>query len=276
MKSSGAQLVAVVALAATMAGCAAGVQQPPAASTLAAQREARASIARSAPTPSPVATPSATPSVPATQTPVSASPSTVLKRFAARFGKARPDYHIACTAKGDVTSAVRAVHLEIGMEADVSGNDFSGTMSVTAAGFTRKVEVVLVDGEFYARLAGSKWRDGSEFEQTEPVDPFTEDYTSDFEYRGTVVRDGRTLHDLYLEKWIGGDVGRQLRRKGIRQANISTSDFDVFVGDDGLPVSATLKFTITGRYEGQPVTVSYDVLYAFSNIGKPVTITAPI
>lgn len=230
-------------------------------------------ISTPAPTPT-AAPPSPSPAPTAAPTPVSGD--VVIARFSSGFLDVQPDFHISCVVDADLYAGKDYQQLQVYLAGDISGEDFSGSMTLQSPGVIVEAEMVVLDDVNYVRPARGEWTIDESFEQTQPLNPFTSDISDNVQYQGTVIRNGRTLHDLYIDTWIGGDLNDLARRVGLRRARMPSSSLDVYVGDDGLPVSAELGFTITGRYDGQPVEFIYYVTYGFSEIGQSIVIEAPI
>jgi hypothetical protein len=200
---------------------------------------------------------------------------TVLQRFASAFVDEAPDFQIVCAVDVEAMSSNGTDTASIVLDGGVSGDDFTGSLTLTSPGLTLEADAIFVNGEIYVRPKGGDWTPGEEYEQTEPLNPF-EGAAANFSYVGPEVRDGRTLHHLSLDQWTGKDVLRKLRKAGFRRPEVQAGAFDVYVGDDGIPVSGGLDFTIAAVYLGEHVVFAYGVAYEFSDVGKPVIVEEPI
>lgn len=224
------------------------------------------------PLPTPTATPSPRPSNTPSPTPapsLARSGDEVIALFRSEFGQAQPPFHLDTDVQ--VTGTVDGESGDLGLYigGDVSGQDFSGQMSIA---FEHTVLIILVDGAAYVRQS-QRWRQMAGFAQTQPLNPFGLLETDDLAYAGTATIDGRPLHQLQTEKWIGGE----LQAEEFETIELESSLFDIYVDDEGIPVEARLDFTITGTTEsGGAARLNYFVVYRFSRVGEPVTITAPI
>ena len=220
--------------------------------------------------PTPTVAPTSTPVI--TPAPTAVSGDVVIERFLTDFAAEQPPFHLVSTVAAEGTAGGEGGSISVSIEGDVSGEDMAGTLELSVPGLTVEVDVIVVDGRGYGRVGEGDWEETTDFEQTQPMNPFSLLAAEDLTYEGPVSRDGRRLHALRTLKWIGDD----LRNLPFRKAKLGDTVFDVYVGDDGIPVEATLVFDISGRYQRQRVSLAYDVSYLFSDVGKAVTIEAPI
>jgi hypothetical protein len=263
-------------LVAILAASCVGVEAPTPAPTDAPTPSTTSPTATPTPSPSPSPTPAPpSPTVAPTATPTPVSGDVVLAGFV-DFLKREPDFHLICTVAADIYADDQSDQLFVLLDGDISGQDFAGYMSMQTTGVTVEADMVVIGDVVYVRLARGDWTPGEEFAQTQPLNPFTSDIADAFTYQGPVTIDGQALHDLNTTTWIGGDIQKIGRQNGLRRPKLESSVFDIFVNDDGLPVTSLLEFAVTGRYRGVPVRFEYTVIYDFSQIGEPVTIEAPI
>ena len=225
------------------------------------------------PTPSPTTSPSPTPSPAPSPTPTrspSQSGDQVIAAFLREFGVAQPPFHVETDIVGTGTVGPDDVRVQVFVGGDVVGENFDGQVQVRGEAPT---EVMFVDGTAYGRQAGGEWISIPDYVQTQPLNPFSLLDESDLEYVGPDEIDGQMLHQLRTEKWIG-DV---LEAPGLKNLELESTVFDIFVDDGGLPVWAELVFTITGEtVVGLDARISYDAWYGFTNVGDDITIEPPI
>lgn len=229
-----------------------------------------------APTPSPsptAAPPDPTPAPTPTSVPVSGE--VVMARFV-DFLVEEPDFHLVCTANATINVGGETESLLIVMDGGISDQNFDGYLSIQSAGTTIEADVVVIGDVGYVRPARGDWQPGEQFNQTQPLNPFTSELADDFSYVGPTTIDGRAFHDLYTETWVGGNIKKVGKEARLKKPRLEYSFFHIYVGDDGLPVTSLLEFAISGRYFGLPALFEYSVIYDFSQIGEPVTIVAPI
>jgi hypothetical protein len=227
------------------------------------------------PTPSPPTQAPPSPTAIPTAVPTPVSGDVVMAGFA-QFLEDQPDFHLVCNVGADVYVGDDSDQLFIYLDGDISGQDFAGTFSMQTTGVSVDADMVVIGDLVYVRPARGEWSSGEEFVQTQPLNPFTSGFDEDFAYGGPVTIEGRALHDLHTDTWVGGDIATIGRESGLRKPKLESSVFDIFVGDDGRPVTSLLEFVVTGRLNGQPVRFEYQVIYDFSQIGEPVVIDAPL
>lgn len=221
-------------------------------------------------TPSPRATVTATAAPSATATAFPESDAVEL--FMSNFAAAKPPFHVESEITVGTTVGRSGGTITLIIGGDVSGEDFAGTSQTFLPSGTVEQEIAIVGGRAYVRMAGGTWLENEQFQQTQPLNPFALLAPADLTYAGPVVIEARRLHRLQTRKWIGGDVDST----ELDNAVLGESLFEILVDDEGLPVSATLTFDLSGTYQGQPAFIDYAVDYEFSAIGEPVTIEAPI
>jgi hypothetical protein len=265
-------------IAATITGCvsvqpeATPTSAPP--SDVASPTLSPTSSPAPSPTPSPTVAP--TPTAVPTPAPTPVSGDVVLARFISGFLDEQPDFYLACWADVDIFVGEESGVLSVYMEGGISGENFSGSFSMQTESTTVEADMVILDGLAYVRPARGEWVDGEDYEQTQPLNPFSSDITDSVVYLGTATSEGEIVHNLRVHEWIGADLKTIARQVGLRRAKMESNVLDIYVRDDGLPVLAILEFTITGRYQGQPAEFVYYVTYEFSEIGEPVLVEAPI
>ena len=267
--------LAAVAITSTLVGC---TGTPTATSTPATLSPTATATPTAAPTASPSQAPTLVPTLRPTPTAppnptISVPPaSEAVDDFLRNFAAAQPPFHVTSAINVESTVGTRGGTLNFTVEGDVSGQDFAGTTVAAGPNGTVEKEVMIVDGRAYGRVPGGEWFENEQFQQAQPLNPFALLAAADLAYGGPVTEDGRTLYRLETSRWIGGEI----EAPGLEDAELTDSLFEIFVDDQGLPVRATLVFGVSGIYFGDPAFIDYVVEYEFSDIGRPVTIEAPI
>jgi hypothetical protein len=259
----GMGIAAVLVLATVVAmGCVSVAPTPPAATN------SPAPTLTPGPTPSPSPSPSPSPAPTATPPP-STDGQAIIALFRSGFGEAQPPFHLECEVEASGTVGGDSGRLGFHMGGDVSGEDFSGQVIYPG---NEVAYVVFADGVAYIRTADSDWLADPDFEQTQPLNPFSLLEADDLEYRGVHSIGGDDLHQLRTDKWIGGE----LDIAGWTDMQLESNSFDIYVDEAGVPAEAHLRFRLTGNYLGDAADLTYVVLYYFTQVGEPVTIEAPI
>jgi hypothetical protein len=225
-------------------------------------------------TPPPTATPSPTPS-PSPSPTASPSPTSsgdaIVQLFLTNFALAQPPFKLESFVHGEVVAGAESSSLDFYIGGAVSGEDFAGTVLATSGEESVEAEIVFKDGVGYGREPGQDWERADGFSQTQPLNPFSLLAPNDVAYVGPAERDDRTLHQLRTIRWIGKDPTSVMPG-----AQIVSSQFDIYVDDDGIPVEADLVFEMSARIAGQQAALTYDVVYLFTEVGVPNVIEAPI
>jgi len=221
-------------------------------------------------TASPIAAATATPTAPPSAT-SSAGPNAdagaALDAFRA-FVQTEQSFHIA----GDMLMSVGNVTLQAAIASDASHGDEKGTIDLRGPGVSIRMSIILLDGTVYLRLANRDWQTvpagdafsnplgGLAVEGLEPID--------------IVDVGGIKTHHFRVENPEGLN-GQTLSGNALSELTVSSSSFDVYITNDGVPLTAILEFVGTGSFGGQQGPVTARIRYDFSNCGHDVPIVAP-
>ena len=194
----------------------------------------------------------------------------VIDAFIADFAEKQPPFHVDTNVDFTGTTGAETETGSVSVNGDIHGENFDGEVIVLG----ERVLVRFVDGVAYGKEAGGEWMTLPDFEQTQPLNPFSLLEPADVVYVGPAERDGRRVHELGVAKWIGGE----LEAAELSRIELLSNDFALFVSANGIPVEALLDFSISGYLAGfaRPVQFDYHVVYLFSDVGKPVEIEGPI
>ena len=190
----------------------------------------------------------------------------VLEAFA-DFVASEDAFHVVAMARMEIAGQ----SLNLDMAVDVAGQDQQGTVDFVIANQSFRTEIVVVDGVQYARVGGGAW-------QVVPGEPVSNDPL------GGLAPDG--LRDLGISN-LGGVRVHHFQTDDLTMisgaavapgAEITISDalFDVYVTDDGRPLSATLVMDGEATIAGTTGPMSADIRYDFSRFGEPIEIVAPV
>jgi hypothetical protein len=199
--------------------------------------------------------------------------SEIVAAFLAGFVAEDPPFHVESGGRIDTTAGLDRSMTEFYFDGDIAGEDAAYYFEYQVdGGDIVGGEAIVVDGEAYGRNADGGWDPLGPFVQTQPLNPFVKLTGQDIEYIGPVNRDGRLLHQLRTTTWVGEDPQASTQ---IEDAEVTFTQFDIFVDDKGVPVEADLRFAIEGRFEGRPAEFDYEVFYVFSKVGGDITIERP-
>jgi hypothetical protein len=184
------------------------------------------------------------------------------------FVQTEQSFHIA----GDMLMSVGGLTLQAAIVSDVSHGDEKGTIDLRGPGVSIRLSIVLLDGTVYLRLANRDWQTvpaGSAFsnplgglavEGLEPID--------------IVDVGGVKTHHLRVENPEGLN-GQTLSGNALTELTVSSSSLDVYITNDGVPLTAIVEFAGTGSFGGEQGPVTAKIRYDFSNFGQDVPIVAP-
>ena len=251
-------LVALTILAVLVAGCTSGgggtggPTSPPAASPAAT-------------------TPAASPTVAASSSPTAAAGG---EQVVAAFMEVANDEDQTFHLDIDAEIAVARTRTLLEGEMDVAGDDYQLTMVLNVGGRSIEISNVKVGEDNWARLGRGEWQKTRAQAEAQNVNPFAELDEGDIEYVGTETRNGQQLHRLRLTKAVPLDP-KTLGGGALTDVDIESTSFDVFVEEDGTPVTATFDLTGSGRANRQTVPIELEADYTFSGVGSDIVIEPP-
>jgi hypothetical protein len=185
------------------------------------------------------------------------------------FVQTEQSFHLA----GDMLMTVGKITLQAAIASDASKGNEKGTIDIRGPGVSIRLSIVLVDGTVYLRLANRDWQtvparagfsnplSGLRVEGLEPVD--------------IVKVDGVETHHLRVENPEGIN-GQTLSGNTLTDLTISKSSMDVYITQDGVPLTAIVEFAGTGTFGGEKGPVTTKIRYDFSKFGQEVEIVPPI
>jgi hypothetical protein len=216
-----------------------------------------------APTPRPSATPAPTPVVP---TPEGEAAKAGFVKFA---GSDRTPYHVDLASKVQVLGTSLTLRLTL----DVAANgDMTGEAAAKSGDITKTVELVIVDGQEFARLPGEPW--ARVMGDPTTSDPLGKLPLEKVDWMGLDRIEGAPLHHLRIDDPSIVSASNA-EDAAITDLEIETGVMDVWVTDKGTPVLA--KFQIAGTGIARSIRTGFTIVgrYDFSDVGKPVKVQAP-
>ena len=185
------------------------------------------------------------------------------------------DAHVTIQTTVQLSSQVKwkTQSLTTKFDGQVSAGDQSGT--IQTAGTSQ--EIRLVDGLFYVRsLPAGKWSLLPSLPSYLLVCPvFGIDSTADLISLGPVMREGQMVNQLQSTNSWAPDISR------IAMTDLSSlpikptaTVLDLWVGDDGAPLWATVSATNIGP--GGAKLLDIEVAYTFLNVGVAQPVLAPM
>ncbi len=223
-----------------------------------------------APTASGVAAPSASGSPPAAAASNEPDPDAgaALEAFRA-FIQTEQTFHMAA----DMQLTVGGDSLDMDVAADVAGADERGDIIIRATDVSVHMEIVVLDGVAWARIANRDW-------EVVPVDttssnPLLDLDADGLEPVGIVNVGGTRTHHFRVDDPAAIDTS-VIASTTISDVTIDSLSFDVYVTDDGAPLAAIMVFAGSGLTEGIRQPIQARIRYVFSRFGEPVGIEAPV
>ena len=186
--------------------------------------------------------------------------------FAAFIADPNASYHVntRATAKADGETVT------ITLSVDESGRNYAGSMTLAAPPKKMSFKLVVKDGMAYAKKGGSGWvatRNLSQLDLPNGGIGFAGVEPDKIDFLGRDAHDGQTLNHLrVLTAPAAGFTS--LGSYGCPSRDLP---WDIWVRDDGTPVSAQFDYTCTAA--GNKLTAS--ATYEFSQVGKQIDIVAP-
>lgn len=185
------------------------------------------------------------------------------------FVQTEQSFHLA----GDMLMTVGRITLQAAIASDVAKGNEKGTIDIRGPGVSIRLSLVLLDGTVYLRLANRDW-------QTVPAAAGFSNPLGGLQVEGLAPVDivkvnGVSTHHLRVENPEGMN-GQTLSGNTLTDLTISRSSMDVYITDDGVPLTAIVEFAGTGTFGGEKGPVTAKIRYDFSRFGQDVEILAPI
>jgi len=221
------------------------------------------------PTPSPSATTTPSSPPPTSASPAGANPDAAAALDAFRaFVQTEQAFHMA----GDMLIKVGDLTLQAAIVSDVSKGDEQDTIDLRGPGVSVRLSIVLVDGAVYLRLANRDW-------QKLPAGSGASNPLGSLAVEGLKPIDivdvgGVKTQHLRVENPEGLN-GQTVSGNTLTDVTVKTSSLDVYVTNDGVPLTAIVEFVGAGSFGGDTGPVSARIRYDFSKFGQEVTILAP-
>ena len=185
------------------------------------------------------------------------------------FIQTDPPFHM----RADMLLTVGPLTLDMDVVADVSGGNEKGTIDVRGSGTSVHMDIVVLDGTSYGRIAQRDWIVLPA--DTTSSNPLVGLDVAGLEPVGVVNAGGQLAHHLRTEDVSALDTGT-ITGTAITALDIDSVAFDIYVTDAGVPLTAVMEFAGTGTVEGASQAIEATVRYDFSKFGEPVEIEPPI
>ena len=184
--------------------------------------------------------------------------------FAAFIADAHQSYHVETTA----TAKQNGQTLTITMSVDESGPDFAGTMSISGGNRNSSDRFVVKNGAAYVKAAGQGWVATSNLAALDLPNggiTFASIESDKIQFLGRESHEGQSLNHLQA---LTASAAGLVNPAGCQATDLP---WDIWVRDDGQPVSATFDYSCTVAGSTASATASYE----FTRVGRPIDIVAP-
>lgn len=249
------RLVAATAALAVVVGC--GSQTSPSVAT---------------PSPGSSSTPTAAASIsPAPSRP--ADPATAALNAFVSFATG-PKTSYQGTFTGHQRATVTIVNITKGVLQVSGGNVLVRATFTFPRGDAYAVEHRFVDGKAWLRTAPNPWRRMTGFGPAQSMAAFAGVHTAaDVTPLGPVTVKGKTYYKLRIPSAIVNPI--MVPAINLSDRAVTSSRLDLLVDGAGHPVSGEAEITGRGRVSGQLQEIAIDLVVTFTNLGRPVSISAP-
>lgn len=197
----------------------------------------------------------------------SQAPSAALRALVRWAGHTDRTFHLE--TRTEVTVGDRVVTVSSSL--DHAAAAYAGIIDIVSERRSRHVEVVIVPPSTYLRETDGPWRSGDAPQRS--LDPFAgltaATAAADL---GLETVEGRLLHHLRIALLpVDTTFGPE-----VKDVVYTSTDFDVWVDDVGVPVSGTFVLKGIARMSDAPVQPTIRSTFVFSRVGAPIEITVPI
>jgi hypothetical protein len=176
-------------------------------------------------------------------------------------------------AQGDLRLTIGSRTVHVDARSDIAEGDEHAHLSVTTGGAGIRMEIILLDGKAWGKIAQREWQEiPVEGTATNPLASLAID---GLEPAGRANVGGQLAHrfrtedpDVFATSGVAGT--------SLSELTIDAGSFEVYVTDDGAPLTAIMTFSGSGTFEGARQDVDAELRYDFSKFGEPVVIEAPI
>ena len=150
-----------------------------------------------------------------------------------------------------------------------------GTIDVRGAGVSIHLEVIAVGGTLYIRLPPNGGWQSIEI-RSGAANPLAGLRSDDLVAVDLVNVAGTITHHLHVADASDEIDARAISGNTLTDLNLDSATFDVYVTDDGVPLTAIYEFAGKGTFAGVKAPIKAKIRYDFSKFGQDVTIAAPV
>jgi hypothetical protein len=173
---------------------------------------------------------------------------------------------------GDMKMTIAGVVVDMDVVDDVSGGNERGTIDVRGPRVSVHLAVTIADGTAYLKIANRPWQKiGKATNSSNPLAGLRIDGLKAVDMvnvGGVLTHHFRVDDPAALNK-------DAITGYALTQLKISSTAFDLYIDDDGVPLTAILEFSGSGTFQGKASPIEATIRYDFSRFGVPVEIKPP-
>jgi len=185
------------------------------------------------------------------------------------FVQTEQSFHL----QADMQMTVGGDSIDMDVAADIAGADEHGDIIVRGGDASVHLEVVVLGGVAYARLANRPWEQAPL--ETSSSNPLVTLDVEGLEPVGIVNVGGTRTHHFRVND--AAAIGTSLiSSASITDIEIDDFVYDIYITDDGAPLAAIMEFSGSGAIAAARQPIEARIRYDFSRFGEPFEIEKPI
>lgn len=184
------------------------------------------------------------------------------------FVQTEQSFHL----QADMQMTVGGRSIDMDVAADIAGTDEHGDIIVRGGDSSVHLEVVVLDGIAYARLANRPWEQAPL--ETSSSNPLATLDVEGLEPVGVVNVGGTRTHHFRVNDPAAIDTSL-ISSASITDIEIDDFVYDIYITDDGAPLAAIMEFSGSGAVAGTRQPIEARIRYDFSRFGEPFDIEKP-
>ena len=187
------------------------------------------------------------------------------------FIQTQQTFHLTADMNLTVADKVVTMYLvdDIGKAAE------KGTIDVRGAGVSVHLEVIVIGGTLYLRAPPNGGWQSVEI-GSGAANPLAGLRSDDLVAVDRVNVAGTITQHLHVADATGDIDARAISGNTLTDLDLDSATFDVYVTDDGMPLTAIYEFAGKGTFAGVKAPIKAKIRYDFSKFGQDVTIVAPV
>ena len=173
---------------------------------------------------------------------------------------------------GDMKMTIAGVVVDMDVVDDVSGGNERGTIDVRGPRLSVHLAVTIADGTAYLKIANRPWQKIGK--ATNSSNPLVGLKIDGLQAVDKVNVGGVLAHHFRVDDPAALNEDA-ITGYALTKLEISSTAFDLYVNDDGAPLTAILEFSGSGTFQDKVSPIEATIRYDFSRFGVPVEIKPP-